>query len=92
MVILNESVMILNKDLQYNIGDIILVGFSTYEIIGYRQCKTCGFNILGTCQGQPIFKHRRTGTETTICGLTTDWKNSAIKRAYTIVKFTNIRW
>lgn len=84
--------MILDKDLQYNIGDIIFVSPDIYKIVGHKQCETCRFNMLDICQGQPTFENHRTGTQTTICALTTSFESTTIRRAYKIVKVTNIRW
>ncbi|NOR85473.1 hypothetical protein GQ473_05110 [archaeon] len=82
--------MITNDDLNYNIGDTVLVENILYDIIGHVKCSRCQYDILSTCYGKPIFKNRRNSIESTVCPIMS--KSYGINTLYQIVTSTNIRW
>lgn len=84
--------MILRENLNYNIGDTILVENTLYDVIGHVKCNRCQYDILSTCYGKPIFKNRKTYGEPTVCPIAFKRDNSDLRQLYRVVMQTNIRW
>lgn len=85
------DIKILKKDLNYNIGDIILVEKVLYDVIGHVKCNKCQYDILNSCYGKTIFKNRKTNIEPRVCGITRN-SDSSLKKSYQTVTITNLRW
>jgi hypothetical protein len=84
--------MTTNNDLNYNIGDTILVENVLYDVIGHVKCNRCQYDILSTCYGKPIFKNRKTYIESPVCPISFKRDNSDFRKLYKIVTPTNIKW
>lgn len=82
--------MILKEDLNYNIDDTVLVENTLYDVIGHVKCNRCPYDILSTCYGKPIFKNRKTYTESAVCPIISN--NFKFKKLYRVITLTNIKW
>ncbi|MCK5643849.1 MAG: hypothetical protein KAJ19_23840 [Gammaproteobacteria bacterium] len=80
-----------NADLHYKVGDIYATGTNMYEITGHKPCLGCYFSQLKNCAGKSIFTHIESKYPYDVCGIR-EMDDGTLKKIYSKVEMTNVRW
>ena len=81
-----------NDELNYNVGDIILASGVFYDMIEHKECGNITCELHSSCNGRAVFRSRRSKVRSILCPVSGLYSESKLCLSFAKKTMTNVRW